>query len=418
MLHEDKKRILYGWYIVTVTFLILSLSYGIRWSFGIFYNSMAEDFGLNRTMFSLLMSTHMLVFAAGSPIIGLLSDRYDTKYILLFGTIILGSGFIFLSYSNKLWNLYFLYGIWTAIGSCGTGLVPNNLVVASWFKNRRGISIGISGTGTSIGPLFIAPLSTYLLLQYGWRSTFLILGSIILIVLVPTILFLIKNLPNDNSLDLNGQQRQLASTIQINSNNYGIVPKKFYLKEIMNNSIFWTIIFSYFAFSFSYYLVVFHLPIFSLDRGISEMTAAKVLGVTTASGIFGKLLVGLISDKIGRRYPLIIVLFIQTVSLLGFMYGETLETFYISGICLGFSFGGSITLFPLITAEFFRKGTMGKTFGIITLGGSIGASVGPFVGGAAFDLAKSYFPALLVGALISVLALGKLVLRPFPKKLE
>jgi MFS family permease len=147
------------------------------------------------------------------------------------------------------------------------------------------------------------------------------------------------------------------------------------------------------------------------------MTGAKVLGVTTASGIFGKLLVGLISDKIGRRSPLIMVLFVQTVSLLGFMYGKNLESLYTSGICLGFSFGGSITLFPLLAAEFFEKGIVGKAFGIITLGGSIGASIGPFVGGAVFDLTKSYFSALLVGVLISVLALGTLVSRPFRKRL-
>ncbi|MEW6665050.1 MAG: MFS transporter [Thermodesulfobacteriota bacterium] len=388
------RKTLYRWCIVIIGLAVLSVSYGLRWSFGIFCNPVSSEFGWSRTSFSLAMSIHMLTFAFLSPLAGSATDRFGYKPVLLWGSLLFGSGFLLLRFIGDLWSLYLVYGVFMAVGSCGLSLVPNSLMVGSFFE-KKGTAIGITTTGTSIGPFFIAPFATYLVLAFGWRDAFTILGAMILVVLGPLVQIAVKKTPGDKSGFLSGPLSEPGKSA------VGRFREKvfdYYLGSLQaGDGRFHQMLLAYFACCFSYYLICFHLPGVFAERNIPEMITATVLGVTTTSGVLGKLLSGAAADRAGTAYPMIFCLVMEALGMLGMMVSVSLPGFYCSAIVLGFSFGGIITLVPVSILSSLDRKLQGRAMGTMTFSGAVGGSMGPFVGGVSYDATHSFVLGLVIG---------------------
>ena len=167
----------YGYVIVIATFLMMLVSWGTFYSFGVFFESFLAEFGWTRALTSGAFSASLVGYGVMSIIAGRLTDRFGSKIVSAVSGLLLGSGYLLMSQVNAVWQLYLLYGVLIAMGMGGfwTPLVS---IVARWFMARRGLMTGIVVSGIGVGTFVIVILVNRLITTYDWRTTYIIIGII------------------------------------------------------------------------------------------------------------------------------------------------------------------------------------------------------------------------------------------------
>src|SRR5207244_7534000 len=122
-----------------------------------------------------------------SPVVGMLVDRLGPRRVMLGGACLLGGACALSSQIGSLWSLYVVTGVLAAAGSCAVSWIPSGALIAQWFATRRGSMMGLAFSGMGAGVLVIGPLAQWLIVGYGWRAAYLVLGLGTLVVLVPLI---------------------------------------------------------------------------------------------------------------------------------------------------------------------------------------------------------------------------------------
>jgi MFS family permease len=125
-----------------------------------------------------------------------MGDRLGPRRVILLGSFFLGIGLVLCSFIQAWWQFYIFLGVITAVGIGSIGWVPNVILISHWFKEKRGLAIGIISSGVGIGILICIPAIQYLIIQLGWRNTYRIMAiSIPLIVIFLAIVFLRRSPP-------------------------------------------------------------------------------------------------------------------------------------------------------------------------------------------------------------------------------
>ncbi len=165
----------YGWVITAASFVIGITAYGVYYAFTLFYPFLVDDFGWSRTAISGALSLGMLAYGTLALPIGWCVDRLGPRITIAMGGLLFGLGTFLGSRVTELWHIYALYGGLTAMGM-GTAWAPLVSTISRWFVRRRGLAIGIGSIGGGTGTFLMAPLVSYLLVHYGWRQTYAIMG--------------------------------------------------------------------------------------------------------------------------------------------------------------------------------------------------------------------------------------------------
>jgi len=147
-----------------------------------------------------------LVMGIAGPFIGRVVDRYGVRRVIAVGAVIAGLGFVLLSRVHTLWHFYCGYGV-VGVGIASMGMVPATAVVSNWFERRRGTAIGIMSTGVGAGGLVLAPvIGSYLIPNFGWRTSYLALACITWVLVIPLALLVLKSKPANLGLYPDGTQ--------------------------------------------------------------------------------------------------------------------------------------------------------------------------------------------------------------------
>lgn len=364
------------------------VSHGTQFSFGVFFKPLITEFGWNRAVTSSAYSVYMAFYGISAIVMGTLSDRYGPRAIVIIGGLFVGLGIVLTSQVEALWQLYLFYGILLGMGM-GAIYVPLSSSVAKWFTVRRGLALGIVGTGVAIGTLVIPPLSSHFIGLYGWRSSLIILGMASWIMIVPCGL-LLRPAPSHEIVAPQGATPQF----QRSSPSYSLL-------QATRRAPFWTLMAIFASVALGLFLVAVHIVAYATDMGLSAAEGASILGFFGVSRMFGMIGVGALSDRIGGKRALAICLIAQTAAILWLIPTHKLWAFYLFGLGFGFATGGWQPLFPAIIGNFFGMKSFGAIFGVIFLGGTIGAAIGPVLAGWIFDIARSYHPAFLAAASVS-----------------
>lgn len=169
----------HGYLIVAVSFLTMMIVFGMYFSFGVFLKPMLIGFGWTTAIISGAFSLSMLVFGLFGVGIGGLNDKFGPRMMLSLSGVLLGLGFLLMSQISSIWHLYLLQGL--MIGTAVSCMwVPINSTIARWFVDRRTLMTGLVSTDTGFGGLVIPLFATHLILNFNWRISFIVLGSIIL----------------------------------------------------------------------------------------------------------------------------------------------------------------------------------------------------------------------------------------------
>lgn len=402
---ESKKpRLFYGYIVVLAAFVIIALAFGINYTFGVFFKPLLAEFGWTRAVTSVAYSLSTLVAGFLGIFAGKLSDRFGAKIVSIACGLFLGSGFMLMSRVNAIWQVYLFYSLIIAAGIGGSwpALIP---AVAKWFAKRRGLMTGIVVSGIGVGILIIPPLASRLISIYEWRSSYLIIGIISLVLILLAAQFLRQSPRQIEQLPYGENEVKRESSV---SEDQGVN-----FREAVHTKQFWIVCTIYFCFGFGLHTVMVHIVPHATDLGISAANAVNILAMIGGAGIFGSITMGSASDRIGIKPSLIFTLILMLAALLWLQLAKELWMLYLFGIVFGLACRSIIALQSLVTAELFGLSSLGILVGSVAFIYTIGAALGPALSGHIFDITGSYSLAFLADAILVAIALIlALLLRP------
>jgi MFS family permease len=393
---SPEPRFFYGYIVVAASLLIILLTYGMRTSFGVFFKPMINEFDWTRALTSGAVTLSMVMQGLWGILMGRLNDRFGSRAVITLCCLISGVGLLLMYLIDSAWQLYLFYGVIFGIGMGGV-FVALFSTVARWFVKQRGIMTGIVAAGIGAGTLIMAPVSDWLISLYDWRVSYLILGSVAMVIGIITAQFLRRD-PAQMGLVPYGQNENVAENTSHNAAG-GLS-----LKETVSTRQFWMVSIVFFSLGYSIFAVTVHIVPHIIDLRISATTAAIILAVSGGMQVVGGILLGGIADKIGNRRVLVIGFVLLAVAMFWLLPIRSVWMFYLFAVIYGMGVNGGGIMEPIIVAELFGMKSHGLILGVVSFVFTIGGAVGPLVTGYLFDLTGNYQTAFLVCAILNIVA--------------
>jgi sugar phosphate permease len=406
-----KSKIYYGWWVVVSMMPAALIQSGAMfYSFGIFYDPFLKEFGWSRSEVSLALSIYLLTYALSSPVVGRLTDRFGPRRLIGTGAVVGGLAFMLLGRTTALWQIYALYFI-QGLAFSGCGLIPVNTALVNWFRLKRGTAMGIAMTGISLGAIIITPLGSMILTNHGWRAAYLFLGFLTWGLVLPPVLFVMKDRPEQMGLFPDGRTPETGASHDFrNSSTPGpsaISDISMTPGQALRSIHFWMISLSYLIIHIAFCSILTHEIVFLTDKGISVAVAAAGLGLTGGAGGAGKLFFGYFSDKSSPRIIAPLCAALQAIGMVFLLFTHSNTMVWVSAVIFGFCMGGHAAVIPLVVGYVFGVGSFGAIYGGISMGASIGTAMAPLLAGFAYETLGNY-TILFLGCIIA--SLGSAVL--------
>ncbi len=389
-----RPRPFYGYIVAGAAFLIVAIAYGSYNSFGVFFESLLTDFNWNRATISGALSLSWITQGVFSIIMGRLTDRVGPRIVLTICGFLIGLGYLLMSRVGTVWQLYLFYGV--IIGSgMGGSWVPIASTAARWFVKRRSLMTGVVLTGVGTGTLIVPPVASRLISAYNWPTSYLILGSVVLVAVI-LIAQLLRRDPTQTKQRPNGESE--AEKQELGSETHA-----FSLRKAVRTRQFWLASGMFFCFGFSVYTIMAHIVLDAGGLGISPITAANILATLGGLSIAGRIVLGGAADRFGNRQIFIIGFVLMATALFWLVPARELWRLYLFAAVFGFAFGGCAASESPLVAGLFGLSSHGLILGVMNLlGFTLGAAVGPLITGHLFDVTSSYQLAFVVAGAVSV----------------
>jgi len=413
---NSPQKFFYGWVITGVVFLNLAMAYGSQYSFGVFFPFLIQEFGWTRQSLSGAFSLYAFLYSFLGVILGRWSDRYGPRIVLLGGSLCLGIGIGLISQVQAVWHIYLFYGLLASWGMSAAYITAGPTIV-KWFVARRGVALGLAQSGQGVGIILIPQLTGVLISAFDWRQACIFLGLTVFIVLFTTAFFLIGQ-PEKLGLKPDGEQNKSSRNPFVPTQEPTYQEYTWSAAEAMHTKSFWVLTALFFSTWLFVFLPLVHMVIFAMDIGLTKESALIALGILGGFSTFGRLVMGFISDRIGRKQTLMVSLGLQVFSWFWLMGTATSSMLYIFAGTFGFSYGAISTLFSAIAGDYFGRLRAASVIGTMFTISSPSAAIGPLIGGYIYDLTGSYQSAFFLGALTNLLALALLFISKPPRRTE
>lgn len=393
---ETNPRFFYGYTIVVAAFFIMLISMGTYTSFGVFLKPIMNEFGWTSAMTSGALSLSLVAIALLGIGMGGLNDRFGPRVVVSISGFLFGLGYLLLSQVNAVWHLYLFYGliIGTAVSSTW---VPLLSTVAKWFTKTRSFVTGIVMAGVSVGGLIVPLVAVQFIFAFGWRVSYLLLGSIILVIVVSAAQFLRRD-KEQVGLIRNGGNRGEKLGPEFRTEGLS-------LNKAVHRRQFWFLFFASFCSGFCIWTVLVHIVPHAIELGFSPATASTILATISGLSITGRIVLGSAGDRIGNRQVLIIGFVLMSASFFWLVPAMELWKLYLFAIVFGFAYGGSGMAPSPLAAAMFGVRSHGSIYGVLNFAFSMGSAIGPFATAYIFDVTGGYEVAFIASAAVGILGL-------------
>ena len=366
-------KIFYGWVIVAVGIVVTCVGFGSMMSLSVFLQPMAQAMGWSRTGIATVALLNFLCMGLAAFAWGALSDRFGTRIVVLTGGVLLGFGLVTASRATTLGWFQLLFGV--IVGAAASSLyAPMTATTTRWFTRNRTLAVALVSAGLSFGSTFIAPLSRWLISAYDWRTAMLILGDLVWLIIIPAA-FLVRNPP------ASAEAAAVAQAVEAPS---------FTIGQALRTPQFAAIAFTHLACCAAHSGPIFHMVTNAIDHGVTAMAAATVFSVAGLASFSGKIVCGLVADRVGAKRTLVAGLALQAVAISFYLLTRELWGFYSVALMFGFAYGGVMPLYAVVVREYFGQRIMGATFGAVSAAATLGMALGPLAGGWLYDGFASY----------------------------
>ncbi len=386
MTDRQPTRIFYGWWIVAAAFLNLFFGVGIIfYGFPVFYPALVESLGFTRAQVTQGFLLGFLI--VGLPfgfLAGAVIDRVGARGVILAGIAFVGVSLLLMGTMTRLWH-YELLCITEVIGYVLAGPIANQVLVARWFRMRRGRAMGYAYLGLGLGGVCAPLLVNFLLRNYGWRHALEIVGVLILVVLFPVGIWITRSTPADLGLLPDGMSTDRAAD-QPDT----IVSPALGVGAAIRTANFWLILAGSTLVMGAIGSVIQHFILFLEDAGYSATMASRFLTGLLVSSLGGRVVVGYVADRFTRKNITALFYALLSASLLLLAAAREPAVVWAFAAVFGFAMGADYMLIPLVTAECFGTSSLGKLLALIIMGYSLGQWGGPWIAGRIFDARHSY----------------------------
>jgi MFS family permease len=375
----------YAWMRLAVS-LALSTIGGIGlWSAIVVLPAIQIEFGVDRSGASFPYTMTMIGFALGGVLMGRLADRFGIMVPMFLGTIMLGLGFVVAAFAPSYWMFVAAQAGLIGLFGCATTFGPLVADVSLWFQKQRGIAVAIVASGNYLAGTIWPPLLTLAIQTYGWRNSYIAIGVLVVVLMLPLSLFLrrrasLEERPSPTTSAKNG----LDGTPVLQG----------------------LLILAGLACCVAMSMPQVHIIAYCGDLGYGPARGAEMLSLMLGFGVVSRLASGFIADRIGGVGTLIIGSFLQCLALLFYIPFDGLASLYVVSALFGLAQGGIVPSYALIVRDHFPAREAGTRISLVFTATVLGMALGGWLSGEIYDLTGSYQAAFLHGIAWNLLNMG------------
>jgi MFS family permease len=376
----------YRWVIVAIGALMTCVGIGAMFSLAVYLAPMSVDTGWSRAGISSAMTLDFLVMGPASFGWGAVSDRFGTRIVVLTGAFLLGLGLLLASRTTSLIQFQLTYGVLVGLAS-GSFFAPMIAATTRWFESHRSLAVSLVSAGMGVAPMTVSPFARWLISSYDWRVAMMTIGVAAWVLLIPAAL-LVRRPPataSDEAAKAAAGPSGMSAAQALRSPQFVVLALTFFLCCAAHSG------------------PIFHMVSYATLCGVSPMAAVSIYSVEGLAGLGGRLLLGVLADRLGAKPVLVAGLLVQAFSIAAYLFIDRLGEFYLLAVVFGTAYGGVMPLYAVLAREYFGQRVMGTVFGAATMTSSLGMAFGPLAGGRVFDAFNSY-SWLYIGSM--VVALG------------
>jgi MFS family permease len=386
----------------TTSFLALFSIVGLAlYGLPLYYDFMVREFGWSRTQ---VTSGNALSKLIVGPLFGFLAgwiiDRFGPRRIMLVGILLAGGALIGLGGMSALWMFYAFY-LLNAIGYVCGGPLPNQVLLSRWFKEGRGKAMGFAYLGIGVGGALVPWLSYWMVQWWGWRGALRGLGVLIVVLAWPMAYF---------AKDARAGGAEAGSGGAAGSP--GAVP----LREVFRRRSFYLLVIGSMCSIAAVGGANQHLKLFmSLDAGYSQGEAARIVSLVLGFSIAGRLLMGWLADHLPKKHVMLIIYLLVAAAVPLLFVASSRHAMNLFAVIFGIGLGGEYLIIPLMAAELFGVGVLGRVMGIIVTADGVAEAVSPMLVGYLRDSTGSYDAGFVW--LVGVALVGAMAITLLPRRI-
>ena len=403
-----------GWQMVyTGMMMEFSVVGFVFYCFPLMFSELERDLGASQTQLSSALSLFFIFSTLASIFLGRILDKYSIKGVMTLGGIIFSLGLFSIAFIENTLSLLLIYATLIAVGGPALGNLSITKLVANWFETKAGMALGIAAIGISFSGVILPILVDPLIDLIGWRNVYLVFGSIVILILLPTVRMIVVNTPEELG------QKKDGIEVQLNSN---LDQKLLKISDFFKSKIFWVISLTFAFQFFAMGGVLLHLPLHSEKTGFDETFTflsfpikeyVFAYSLAALGGVAGKVLFGYLVDKLNPNKPVMIMMLMQSLGIFGLTFSESFLFFTFFCFTFGLGFGGAMVLMSACFLKAFGSANLGSVRGFSGMIVVPLQPVGIFVVGKAFDL-NLYLEAFQIMGLVTLIgfAVGSRIIIP------
>ncbi len=371
-----------GWVVVVGGALACGTAFGTVYTFGAFFEAMVEDLDAGRGSTALVFGVTLLLFFGFGVVSGPMADRFGPRRLVVGGSVLLAAGLALTSRVDTVATGYLTYGVGVGLGG-GMIVTPMYAIAGGWFVRRRALAMGVVATGNGLGTLILVPLAERLIADHGWRTAYLTLALIDLVLITTASLVL------------------LAPPVP------AAPPALPRMRAVAGVSAFRLLFVTSLLFSVSLFIAFGFVVDFATAEGISSSRAALLVGIIGAASVVGRLGLTALAGRVAAVRLLQACLAAQPVAFaLWLAAGGSYPLLVTFAVCLGVAYGGFVALGPETAAVLFGVVGLGAVMGLMFLGAGLGGLVGPPLAGWLADASDGSGVPITLALVVSLLAFG------------
>ncbi len=414
---KTQRVFFYGWVIVGVLAIArgLGLALGML-NFGLFITPMGQELTIGRSTFGWASSLRTMASGVTSPFLGRLVDRFGSRYLLSISAVLIGTSLFLMGYITHPWQMIALFAVAGLMPVSGPAALVTTVPVSKWFVRKRGRAIGWLLLINSFSAIGLMPLSQVLIDTFGWRTAWMVIGSMAIGVIVPLSLIFMRKIPEDFGLTPDGGNPTDSPLHEKQAIGSVTDEVSWTVREAMSSSTFWRLLIVSCITMFGTSTMVLHRLPHYIDRGLNPQLVASSIGLEVAMAGISILTLGYLAERFPARYLSATATIVSAIAIILTINTNTPFMLFMSMGTFGIGVGGGQLLRDFIWAEYFGRKHLGSIRGIVSPIMLAFGAIGPPLAGYVWDLTGAYSSVWWVSAGLVLCSATLLYLTPPPKK--
>lgn len=352
---------------------------------GVLVKPICDSLGFLRGEFTLHRTIITLVGAGMLPFFGKICKQIGVKNMLIVSAVATGLITFSYSFATQLWHFYII-ALFNGIFMVGPSFLTVGILISNWFDDKKGVATGLAYSGAGFGAALLVPIVGQIEVNYSWQTVYRFIGILILIVLVPTVVFLVKEKPQDMGLL---PYRAISKKDENNKEEFqhrGIV-----LQQAVGTPMFWILMLAFFLLSIVAGAPNIHTVAFLSDAGYTTAFAALILSLMMIMHMLGNIFLGGFFDRFGMLIGSLFLGICCIVFQILIVNAEASANVYLFTLIYGVASSGFTVPATFFISKCFGSKDFSSIFSMITISTTAGTALAGPAMGLVYDVSGNYF---------------------------